>query len=132
MNNKNTNVSKKSNNINQKKNVNVAKKNKKQDSQRIGFLLVAVVLFIVVLISTVFSDILQIVDNNRQTEELGQRYVQLLEEEASLSSEVTKLQDPDYVARYAREKYMYTKDGEKILTIIEKAPSGNEEIKEEE
>ena len=28
-----------------------------------------------------------------------------------------KLQDPDYIARYAREKYSYSKDGEIILRI---------------
>ena len=31
----------------------------------------------------------------------------------------TKLQDPDYVARYAREKYLYSKDGEIIIRIPE-------------
>ena len=30
---------------------------------------------------------------------------------------VTKLQDEDYVLRYAREKYLYSKNGEKILKI---------------
>ena len=34
---------------------------------------------------------------------------------------IGKLQDPEYQARYAREKYLYTKEGEKILTIIEKS-----------
>ena len=30
-----------------------------------------------------------------------------------------KLQDPDYIARYAREKYFYSKDGEYIIKIPE-------------
>jgi putative chitinase len=29
------------------------------------------------------------------------------------------IKDPDYVARYAREKYMYSKDGEIILRLPE-------------
>ena len=28
-----------------------------------------------------------------------------------------KLQNPDYIARYAREKYSYSKDGEYVLQI---------------
>lgn len=130
MNNRNTKNSKNSSNKKSStntKNVSKAKKLNKNDSNRIAFLLFAVVMFIVVLISTIFNDLQQIIDNKRQTEELSQRYQQLLEEEASLNSEVIKLQDPNYLKRYAREKYMYTLDGEKILTIIEK-----DELKENE
>ena len=36
-----------------------------------------------------------------------------------LESDVIKLQDPDYVAKYAREKYLYSKDGELIIKIID-------------
>ena len=42
-----------------------------------------------------------------------------MKEQDSLKSEVVKLQDPEYVARYAREKYLYTKDGETILKIVD-------------
>ena len=31
--------------------------------------------------------------------------------------EVVKLQDPEYVAKYAREKYLFTKDGELIIDM---------------
>ena len=78
-----------------------------------------VVLFIVVIFTSTFSDLLVVMDNEKQVLELKDDYVALLEEESSLKSEVVKLQDPDYVARYAREKYMYTKDGEVILKIID-------------
>ena len=105
-----TTISKSSRNI---------KKKKKNDSKRVGFLLFIVVIFLVILVSTIFKDLEQIVSNKSQTKELKTKYEVLLEEEASLNSEVTKLQDPRYVERYAREKYMYTKDGEKILIIID-------------
>lgn len=82
-------------------------------------LLIFVVLFMLILIGTVFNDWTLIKENVRETEELNERYQTLLEEEASLNSEVIKLQDPEYVARYAREKYMYTKNGEKILKIVD-------------
>ena len=34
-----------------------------------------------------------------------------------LKTEITKLQDKDYVARYARENYLYTKDGEYVIKV---------------
>jgi len=100
------------------KNNNVKPRSKSQWKELI-FLLFAVVIFLVILVSTVFNDVVQIYNNKKQTEQLEVKYNQLLEEEASLNSEVVKLQDPEYQARYAREKYLYTKDGEKILTILD-------------
>ena len=34
-----------------------------------------------------------------------------------LSDDVVKLQDSEYAAKYAREKYLYTKDGELIIDL---------------
>ena len=71
------------------------------------------------LVSTVFTDWVKIIENKKETTELNTYYEELLEEQDSLKSEVVKLQDPEYVARYAREKYLYTKDGETILKIVD-------------
>lgn len=81
-------------------------------------LIIFIVLFTIILIATVFNDIRLISQNKKETEIYNKLYETLLEEEASLNSEVIKLQDPEYVARYAREKFMYTKDGELILKIV--------------
>ena len=94
-------------------------KKHKSEWKQLIFLLFAVVVFLVILVSTIFNDVVQIYANKRETAELEEKYNALLEEEASLNSEVVKLQDPEYQARYAREKYLYTKDGEKILTILD-------------
>ena len=104
------------------------KKSVKNSNNRIGFLLFSVVFFIVILISTVFNDVVQIYNNKKNTKELKEKYEILLEEEDSLNNEVIKLQDPEYVDRYAREKYLYTLDGEKILMIID----DEEEAKDED
>ena len=54
---------------------------------------------------------------------VGNYWVQIFEKyqekEAELKVDVEKLEDPDYIARYAREKYMYSKDGEIILRLPE-------------
>jgi len=62
------------------KNKNNVKIVKKQEKSRIGFLLFSVVIFIVILISTVFNDLVQIYNNRTQTEELSIRKQELLEE----------------------------------------------------
>ncbi|MBR6821152.1 MAG: septum formation initiator family protein [Bacilli bacterium] len=93
---------------------------KNKSTSRIGFLLFTFVFMLVILVATVFSDVQQVIANKKETESLSNRYIELLEEEASLNSQVIKLQDPEYKARYARENQMYTKDGETILIIIDK------------
>lgn len=52
-----------------------------------------------------------------QKKELEDRIASLKEEEKVLESDIQKLEDPSYVARYAREKYLYSKDGEFIIRI---------------
>ena len=41
----------------------------------------------------------------------------LKEDEENLNIELKKLQDPDYIARFARENYLYSKNGEYIIKI---------------
>ena len=64
-----------------------------------------------------FSTWKQIANNKRTKEELESKYNELLENEESLEGQVVKLQDPEYVAKYAREKYLFTKDGELIIDM---------------
>lgn len=68
-------------------------------------------------VASIFKDWLEIMSNKQQIASLTSYYDELLEEEASLTSEVTKLHDEDYIARYAREKYMYSLPGEFIIKI---------------
>ena len=50
---------------------------------------------------------------------LEEKYEKLLSDKDILEEDVVKLQDPEYVAKYAREKYLYSKDGELIIKIVE-------------
>lgn len=49
--------------------------------------------------------------------ELRDKLISLQAEEQNLKIEIQKLKDPDYLARYARENYLYSKDGEYIIKI---------------
>ena len=65
----------------------------------------------------VYSDFNKIKANKTTTNQLKAEYESLLDEEKKLNSEVTKMQDSEYVARYAKEKYMYSSDDELIIRI---------------
>lgn len=55
-----------------------------------------------------------------EKQELKTELSSLKDEAEDLSTTIQKLKDPDYVARYARENYLYSKDGEYIIKIEEK------------
>lgn len=49
--------------------------------------------------------------------DLQQQLTNLQEQEETLTTDIQKLKDPEYIAKYARENYMYSRDGEYILKI---------------
>ena len=55
----------------------------------------------------------------KEKKELKEELKELKEKEKELKLDASKLQDSDYIARYAREKYYYSKDGEYIIKIPE-------------
>lgn len=61
-----------------------------------------------------------IFDKYKEKQELEEKLAELQAQEKELKLDANKLQDPDYIARYAREKYSYSKDGEFIIKIPEK------------
>ncbi len=90
-------------------------KHSKKEKKRLVFISFAIMAVIVLLVTTVYSDWKQIMINNSKIVALTEEYQNLLDKEKSLKSEVTKLKDPEYVARYAKEKFLYTSDNEVIL-----------------
>ena len=64
-----------------------------------------------------FSNVNKIVSIKKEKQVLNDRIEELTDEEKCLNSDIKKLEDPEYVARYAREKYLYSKDGELIIRI---------------
>lgn len=70
-----------------------------------------------ILIQTVGNTFYQIIVKTKEKKDFEKELVELQDKEEELKATVTKLQDPDYVARYAREKYLYSKDGEIIIRI---------------
>jgi cell division protein DivIC len=55
----------------------------------------------------------------KEKKELTHKLSDLKNKEKELELDANKLQDKDYIARYAREKYFYSKDGELVIKIPE-------------
>ena len=68
-------------------------------------------------ISYIGGTLKNVIDLKKEQQELSGTLVDLKEKEKTLKAEVNKLQDPDYIAKYAREKFMYSGDGEYIIRI---------------
>ena len=63
------------------------------------------------------TNIIKIQDLRNEKESLEEELVVLQEEKEVLETDILKLKDPDYIAKYVREKYFYSKDGELILKL---------------
>ena len=79
-----------------------------------GFFSFTVITFVLVSIINIIS---QIISKYKEAEELESKRIVLQEKERELNNEINKLQDSEYLARYAREKYFYSKDGELIIRL---------------
>lgn len=71
---------------------------------------------------------MNIITLNQKQKELQNELNLLKENESDLKNEIEKLKDPDYIARFARENYLYSKNGEYIIKIEKKQK--NEKTKE--
>lgn len=96
-----------------KKGRNVSEKKYKRN---VFFLSVTTIILIVLCMST-FSYWLEGIKYKQETIELKEKLNESLEEEEELKSQISKLHDPEYIAKYAREKYLYSKNGEIIIRI---------------
>ncbi|MBR6690819.1 MAG: septum formation initiator family protein [Bacilli bacterium] len=75
--------------------------------------LIAIVYFGFSLLYNIYT----IYDLTSEKKNLENLYVELQEEAESLKIDIEKLNDQDYLANYAREHYLYSKDGEYIIQI---------------
>jgi cell division protein DivIC len=92
---------------------------KKKKARRMLFLGLTSIIVIFVMTFTIGKYWVEIFEKYQEKQELEKELTLLKEKEEELKVDANKLQNPDYIARYAREKYQYSKDGEFILQIPE-------------
>lgn len=98
----------------------MAKKRKRKNIKSKIRIFVSLVIFGSVTVALGYnclSNILQINDMKEEKKNLQNQLVSLQEEKETLETDIMKLEDPDYIAKYVREKYFYSKDGELILRL---------------
>lgn len=93
-----------------------ARKSRKE-RKRLFLISTAIIFLLALLVSSVYKDWIQILENKSKVVALNNQYEELLEEEVTLSSEITKLQDNAYLARYAKEKFMFSAEGDTIIRM---------------
>ena len=92
---------------------------RKKARRRMLLLGLTSIVVIFVMTFTIGKYWVEIFEKYQEKKELDKELTLLKEKEEELKVDANKLQNPDYVARYAREKYQYSKDGEFILQIPE-------------
>ena len=95
--------------------IKIKKKVTKKEKRRLTLFVVTFIFIITFMCINIFPDWLKIMANNKEITLLQTTYEDLLDNEESLKAEVQKLQNPEYVERYAKEKFLYTKPNEIII-----------------
>lgn len=93
------------------------KKMSKKTKFRVTFLTIVLIISSVVFVSSSFSYINQILKTKENIDKLKITYNDKLETEEDLKDEINRLQDPEYMAKFAREKFLYSKSDEIIIKI---------------
>ncbi|MFA5407325.1 MAG: septum formation initiator family protein [Bacilli bacterium] len=91
----------------------------KQTKRRLSFIMLTTLVISIFLFINIWTLFSEVIDKNREAQTLAEKIEELTDEQAYLEVEVEKLNDPEYVARYARERYLYSKDGEFTIKIPE-------------
>ena len=95
----------------------VKKKKVRKVTKRIMVFGVIAGLLSTLVLGTITTIVVDIMNKYNEANELEEQLVKLEKKEKELNQEIVKLQDPEYLARYAREKYFYSKDNELIIRI---------------
>ena len=71
---------------------------------------------------TLFGYTYNFISLKNEEAKLQNQLVSLQDKKANLKVEIQKLNDPEYVARYAKENYLYSEDGEYVPKIDNSTP----------
>ncbi len=100
------------------------KSRKRKSKKRVSFCKVRIFCTLIVfgivtavLGSNCYSNIKKIREMNDEKKRLEEKVLVLQEEKEILETDILKLKDDEYIAKYVREKYYFSKDGELILKI---------------
>ena len=101
--------------------IDLGKKNKKKKASKCKIRIFAsLIIFGSITFSlgyNLLNNIVIIANMNDEKISLLKQKKELEKEKEILETDINRLEDPDYIAKYVREKYFYSKEGELILRI---------------
>lgn len=113
--------------------IKMAKKKVSKKAKRRLIVFGPIAVFIIIYCGFTFvTTAMDLYNLQNEEKELTDKLNTLKTDASDLKTEITKLQDKDYVARYARENYLYTKNGEYVIKTDEKTEKQKEQTKKDE
>ena len=106
----------------------MSKKVSKKAKKRLILFGIPCLLIILYFVFQLLFYVYKIYDLKRAQNKLDKEYTTLKINEKDLRTEIDKLNDPDYIARYVREHYSYSKNGEYIIKINDKDKSEEKDL----
>lgn len=106
----------------------MAKKNKKTKLIKVPFIFLIMAIGLFTIGGVFIKNVITINNLNEEKAQREEEYKKLQEESEYLKNEIIKLNDPEYLAKYARENYDYSKDGELVIKI-DKQEEASDSIK---
>lgn len=97
----------------------------KASKRRLSFFGTISIIAIIYFIFSLLYNIYALYNLTIEKKELEQSYVALQEKAEQLKTEIEKLNDEKYLADYARENYLYSKEGEYIIQMEEIEETAN-------
>ena len=91
----------------------------KASKRRLSFFGTLSVIAIIYFAFSLLYNIYTIYDLTIKKNKLENNYLELQEKAEELKTDIEKLNDPKYLADYARENYLYSKEGEYIIQLDE-------------
>jgi len=88
-------------------------------TMRFLFFGVVSIVVVVTIMSSLSGVIVDIYGKYKEKDLLNDKLLELKETEAKLTVDVERMNDPEYVGRYLREKFFYSKENEFIIRIPE-------------
>lgn len=98
----------------------MAKKKSKvtiQAKRRLFFVRPICLACIILVLVTLIKYSVDLYQLNNEKKQKEKDYFELQEESEYLRNEIVKLRDPEYLAKFARENYLYSKEGELLVKI---------------
>lgn len=95
----------------------MVKKKGKSRKIKAPFILFIIVIGFFIIGGVFVKNVITINSLNEEKVKKEEEYKQLQEESEYLKNEIVKLNDPEYLAKFARENYDYSKDGELVIKI---------------